>query len=148
MLTSRTSTLRTSRTSMLFKVAGLAAKEVLYADVRNLNAAGFEVQAVHEADVQNLNAAGFEVQEMHGTAGGRSTGGVIGPPIAHGAVLAWVGDVRVDPDPLVPRGVPRGGCGRALDNRYRRAAHRTRRRPGLGRQCAGGSRRGAGGALC
>ena len=98
---------------------------------------------MHDADVQSLNAAGFEVQEVHETAGGRSTSGVVEPPIPHGAALVWAGDVRVDPDPLVLRGMPRGDCWRALDIRCRRAAHRTRRRPGLGRRCAGGSRRGA-----
>ncbi len=82
---------------MLFKVAGLAAKEVNDADVQDLNAAGFEVREVHDADVQSLNAAGFEVQEVHETAGGRSTSGVVEPPIPHGAALVWAGDGRVDP---------------------------------------------------
>ncbi len=79
-------------------------------------------------------------KEMKATAGARSTSGVAEPPTAHGAALAWAGDVRADPDPLVLRGVPREDYRRTLDIRCRRAAHCTRRRPGLGRRCAGRSR--------
>ena len=59
---------------------------------------------------------------MRATAGARSTSGVVEPPTAHGAALAWAGDARADPDPLVLRGVPRGDRWRALDIRCRRAA--------------------------
>ena len=40
----------------------------------------------------------FFVACLAGTAGGRSTSGVVEPPIAHGAAPAWAGDVRADPD--------------------------------------------------
>ncbi len=63
------------------------------------------------------------------------TSGVVEAPIAHGAALAWAGVVRAEPDPLVLHGRARGDCWRAPDIRCRRAAHRTRRRPGLGRRC-------------
>ena len=40
----------------------------------------------------------FRVTCLAEAAGGRSTSGVVEPPIAHGAAPVWAGDVRADPD--------------------------------------------------
>ncbi len=93
MLTSRTSTLQASRCRRCSRLLAGARHPVSSSRPSPTAPPWFG-----PARCRSIRIHWFRVTCLAEAAGGRSTSGVVEPPIAHGAAPVWAGDVRADPD--------------------------------------------------